>query len=112
LSENKSRLFDDRIEAWQYGPVVPPVYRKYKKNGLDVIKKSGEIKQLSAQEIESLDIALSYYGKMTAFDLVIRTHNESPWKDVYDPNKRNTIISTDSIYNFYKGKFKFEQNAD
>lgn len=108
LSNNKSKLFSDDIQAWQYGPVVPSVYHKYKKYGFDIIKCTNSKKNISKEEIESLDITLSYYGQMQSFDLVARTHNESSWRDVYNPNKRNTIITTDSIYNFYKDKFKFE----
>lgn len=108
LSDNKSKLFSDNIQAWQYGPVVPSVYHKYKKYGFDTIKCTNSKINVSKEEIESLDIALNYYGQMQAFELVTRTHNESPWRDVYNPNKRNTVITTDSIYHFYKDKFKFE----
>ena len=108
LSDNKSKLFSDNIQAWQYGPVVPSVYHKYKKYGFDTIHCKNSKINVSKEEIESLDIALNYYGQMQAFELVTRTHNESPWRDVYNPNKRNTVITTDSIYHFYKDKFKFE----
>jgi uncharacterized phage-associated protein len=30
-------LFDDRIQAWSHGPVVPTVYHEYKKFGRDNI---------------------------------------------------------------------------
>lgn len=108
LSKNESKLFSDDIQAWQYGPVIPSVYHKYKKYGFDIIKRTNDKITISKEEIESLDITLDYYGQMQAFELVMRTHNESPWRDAYNPNKRNITITTDSIYNFYKDKFKFE----
>ena len=32
LAENGKPLFDEPIEAWQYGPVVPSVYHTFKKH--------------------------------------------------------------------------------
>ena len=37
-------LFDDEIEAWMYGPVVPSVYNHYKGNGRNGIIPDNEIK--------------------------------------------------------------------
>ena len=33
----KENLFDDKIEAWQYGPVIPNVYHNFK-NWMVVLK--------------------------------------------------------------------------
>ena len=62
---------------------------------------------LSATEIEAVDLALGYYGNMSGVELIGRTHQESPWKNVYDPSKKHIIISKESIYDFYREKFVF-----
>ncbi len=37
LRETKSRLINENFYAWQYGPVLLPVYEKYKNLGSDLI---------------------------------------------------------------------------
>jgi uncharacterized phage-associated protein len=34
---DKAPLFPGVIEAWDYGPMAPPVYREYKQYGLEII---------------------------------------------------------------------------
>lgn len=104
---NKEPLFTQDIEAWQYGPVVPELYAMYKKYGFDPIPHVGGSAKLNAKEIESIDLVLSYYGKMSGVDLINQTHQETPWKSVYVPNKKHIIITRDSIYNFYKDNYSF-----
>lgn len=104
----KTPLFNEEIEAWQYGPVIPELYRTYKKYGFDTIERVGGSAKLTAKEIESVDLVLDYYGKMSGVELIGRTHQESPWKDVYDPHKKHIIITKESIYNYYKANLEFE----
>ena len=104
---NKEPLFNEEIEAWQYGPVVPELYSLYKVNGFDPIPHVGGGGHLTAKEIESIDLVLEYYGKMSGVELINQTHQEAPWKDVYQPNKKHIIISKESIYNFYKDNYSF-----
>ena len=40
-------LFMEPIEAWDYGPVVPPVYREYKGRGLEIIPVPEDTKSLN-----------------------------------------------------------------
>ena len=106
LNKNEKPVFTDRIEAWQYGPVVPVIYHKYKPNGFETIPSDNEDEvDLSADELKAVDLTLSYYGKMSPLDLVTRTHNEDPWKNVYKP-RQNNEITTESIYEFYKDHIK------
>lgn len=104
---NKIPLFEEEIEAWQYGPVVPKLYALYKKYGFDTIPRTGG-GRLTANEMEAVDLVLAYYGEMSGVELIGRTHQESPWKDVYEPKKKHIIISKESIYNYYKENLEFE----
>ena len=106
---NKTPLFNDRIEAWMYGPVVPSVYKKYKKIGYEILQPSKTQKAtLSDSEIESIDMVIDYYGNMTGVQLVTKTHQESPWKDVYVANK-NILITNESIYNYFVNQLEFDE---
>ena len=106
---NKTPLFNDRIEAWMYGPVVPSVYKKYKKFGYEILQPNKTQKAtLSDSEIESIDMVLDYYGNMNGVQLITKTHQESPWKDVYVANK-NILITNESIYNYFVNQFEFDE---
>lgn len=101
-------MFNNKIEAWMYGPVIPEVYRNYKKYSFDIIPKNKVKKNiLTTEQIQTIDMVLEYYGAMTGVELISRTHQEEPWKNVYVPNKKHIIITNESIYNFYKDKLQF-----
>lgn len=79
-------LISDPIEAWQYGPVVPSVYKALPGAGSKVI--SSEIKidgfplipSLDAQEVEIVKSIVKNYGDLHAFQLSELTHTpKSPW---------------------------------
>jgi len=53
-------LFNDPIEAWQYGPVVDSVYQTYKTNGSDAIKKFDNPKENFS---DSEEVALQFTKK-------------------------------------------------
>lgn len=77
-------LFDDEIDAWTYGPVVPSVYNAYKQHGRDGIP--GTLPDMNAFSDDEyallLDVAREYdrFGTST---LVSMTHMPgSPWSRV------------------------------
>lgn len=104
----KKPLFDTPIEAWRYGPVVPNLYRKYKKFGFETISLSTEVKNLflDKEEISSIDMVLEYFGQMSSLTLVNKTHNEKPWLAYYEEGKNNTI-PLDNIQKYFKATLKF-----
>ena len=109
VQNGNTALFQEEIEAWQYGPVVPELYALYKKNGFDTIPHVGGGGHLSAKEIESVDLVLGYYGRMSGVELIGRTHQEAPWRNVYVPNRKHIIITKQSIYDFYKDNLVFNE---
>lgn len=108
LSNGEKPLYDEEIEAWQYGPVVPEIYQEYKESGFDIIPQSCEFQEniLTEPEIEAIDCTLAFYGKLSSFELVRRTHADAPWKDVYKEGQKHIIIQKETIYKFYKDKLK------
>ena len=95
-------LFDDDIEAWQYGPVVPFVYNYFKKNGANGLVPDGNLYAFSNQkEKELFDEVFRVYGKYSAIGLMNMTHNEKPWKSAGTPCVGN-VISQDSLKSFFQ----------
>jgi uncharacterized phage-associated protein len=100
---NGQELFNDKIEAWAYGPVIPEIYHQYKIYGFDTLDpvELDEIPTLTNEQRRAIDLTLEYYGAMTGIQLMAHTHDESPWKDAYN-EKPNTVIEITSIYKYYK----------
>ncbi|MDD6056611.1 MAG: DUF4065 domain-containing protein [Helicobacteraceae bacterium] len=80
-------LFSDKIEAWKYGPVVKSVYEKFKVYGrLAIDFKELENFKSEVYNKEALDFLPFFYKKyikFSALELVEKTHNEPPYKQVY-----------------------------
>ena len=77
-------LFNDEIEAWEYGPVINSVYQEFKYFGREPIRQRNTISLLPEEERLILDVAREY-GKYTGNELINITHEKNtPWDKVYD----------------------------
>lgn len=74
-------LFDERIEAWANGPVVPDLYREHRGKFKMASWPEGRVSRLNDSQRESIDVVLKHYGKRSGFALREQTHKEPPWKD-------------------------------
>ena len=104
-------LFDDAIEAWRYGPLIPCVYHTYKLCGDNPIKApSYEFKEslFSSEELSLLTDVYITYGKYTSRALIDRTHLPgSPWSQVYE-EMQNNEISLDSMRSYFEHGHELE----
>lgn len=98
--EGKERLFNEKIEAWANGPVIPSLYGELKKYGsspIDIrefVDISGEdfTKKYNGKVIEMLDKTYELCEKYTAFELVVATHSEKGWIEArksLSPNEKS-----------------------
>jgi len=74
-------LFDEPIEAWSNGPVVPALFREHRGRFKMNRWPKGSIARLTRSQRESIDVVLRHYGKRTGIELREQTHREPPWKD-------------------------------
>ena len=74
-------LFEDRIEAWQFGPVIPSVYRAFKSQGLDITSPIPRVPEITDDNvIRLLDQVYDIYGHFTGLQLSDLTHVPGgPW---------------------------------
>ena len=85
-------LFDDIVEAWQYGPVEPVVYHTFSSYGRNCITKSSDLAILDGTSKKLIDSVMDKLGMLTAFDLVTLSHKpDGAWASVYSPNRDNPI---------------------
>lgn len=120
LVEYKEPLVRHEFEAWEFGPVLPYVYRDFKVHGdgkittralsLDVETGQREVArvEIPAGKKEFLDSIIDFYGRLSAFDLVKISHVVGgPWDQVWrhagtaNPGMR---INNNLIGDFYEQK--------
>ena len=89
--------FDDKIEAWDFGPVVPKAYRKYKQFGSSDIptiidfEKSDSNDCITGDDKNLIKTVIDKFADYSATDLVGLTHKQSPWIDAYIPHMNREI---------------------
>ena len=79
-------LFDDVIEAWALGPMIPLLFRRFKRHRWHAIPfklRTEPSKELDAEEMELLDWVWKEYGRRSARELKRLTRSQTPWKEVY-----------------------------
>ena len=106
LSIRGETLFDDAIEAWKFGPVVPSVYHALKERGNSVIP-NGAVNDdtiIPSEIAVLLEDVWNIYGKFSAFELVNMSHAHKPWKDVF-MKRGDGVISIESMRTYYESFF-------
>ena len=90
LARTGETLFDEPIEAWQMGPVVPAVYDKYKHFGKSPIPASAvssESHEFSEDATDAILDVLREFGKYTGAALVSMTHKaDTPCSETFYSN--------------------------
>lgn len=108
-------LFENRIEAWQYGPVIPDLYHVIKRFGtnnvdINVIKLYSENK-LEEEDSKFVKVIWNAYKKFNGLQLSSKTHNiNTPWHKTYD-GTFHKVIENHIIKEYYKELRSSHQNA-
>ncbi|MCY4000356.1 MAG: DUF4065 domain-containing protein [Bacteroidetes bacterium] len=97
-------MFDDPVEAWKYGPVVPNVYHKYKRFGYSQISvKLKDHREIFDQTLYSLlNRVVKIYGKFDGMYLSGLTHQPgTPWDITIKKHGEGSYIPNDLIKDYY-----------
>ena len=107
----EKRLFEEEFEAWPYGPVIPEVYRRYRRYGAEEIDEPGEEKNLGDPKAHIMvDDAVREYGVASDIGLSNITHERgSPWDQVWEEHNDGSlhhrgVIPFQIIRDFYQKK--------
>lgn len=111
--------FKEKIEAWDFGPVVPVAYKEFKKfAGMDIPTmnyyivfnknvsldvKCAEFENdfISGEDKVLINKVVDKFSKYSATDLVNLTQHQTPWIDAINP-KQNGEITKESILEYFK----------
>ena len=102
-------LFNERIEAWANGPVVPELYECHK--GQFTVRNiaDGAPDLLEDYQRETIDAVIATYGDKSANWLSELTHSETPWLNAREraglaPGERgHAEITLDDLAEYYGG---------
>lgn len=103
LAITGSPLFNDNIVAWEYGPVVECVWKKYKKfedNGI-VFEEDFDHTLFTDKENDILEEVYLEFGQFSTWKLNDMSRQELPWKNT----ERNHAISIDVIKKFFENEY-------
>ena len=100
-------LFDNTIQAWANGPVVPAVYNAHRGQYFVSLADfpTGKPESLASAQRATIDAILDYYGDRSAQWLIELTHAEEPWKQArrgIAPGERGDhVISHAAMAEYY-----------
>ena len=97
-------IFWDSIEAWQYGPVISSVYRKYFVHGSLPLRVDDEtVLDVTPDQKKLIDSVIKRKATKRAAQLVSDTHAEAPWKDLKSQVEagRRPIITIEAIKEYF-----------
>lgn len=120
LITTPGQCFKERIEAWDFGPVVPEAYREYKQFGSGDIPTVSYIVDFDEENIweskvrkykddvvssvdkELIEAVVDKFADYSAADLVTITHRQAPWRNAYKRGKNNEI-TVEAIKEYFYG---------
>jgi len=105
LAIYQNKLFNERIEAWRYGPVIPSIYHEFKRWGDSPIKQFSVNSELQTGGISYpvirkddfetyriVETVWKIYKNKSGIDLSSITHEKgSPWNFAYDQGENNPM---------------------
>lgn len=125
LDQKASLINDGTFEKWDYGPVMPSVYREYSFNGGNVIEKPirhviirkegdsyvsekmafdyDKFKKNNPDDAEFIANNIAKFIFKNPFDLVDKSHEETQWKNKINPYYDDA--KTISYYRKLKNRF-------
>ena len=105
LGLHDQTLIHEPVEAWQYGPVIPSVFHRYKAfrgDPIDLVPIDRS-EQLSVDQQDIVRDVVAVYWEARAIELSNISHNSgSPWDIVMHSHGPDTIIPNRLIQKHYK----------
>jgi uncharacterized phage-associated protein len=107
LALNDLPLFQEEMEAWVHGPVLPTQYYRFRSfQWKPIVQDIGRPTITTAGVEDHLNEIIDVFGTETAVALELMTHNEQPWIEARgnlppDANSTNRI-SKNSMRDYYR----------
>lgn len=99
LVEFDEIAFDDQIEAWPYGPVVPEAYFAMKRG--EFIGTVANTELLDERIRTAIEEISDIFREWNAFDMVDLTHEYNIWENKVNSIFSNKIMLPEEIQQFH-----------
>lgn len=86
--------FAEKLEAWEFGPVVPEAYREYKRYGggnIPALYCGRDAESINKEDRKVIESVVDHFADYSATDLKELTQRQKPWLDAYVPDKQKEI---------------------
>lgn len=93
-------LFPEDFEAWRHGPVIPSLYRVYRRFGSEKITPPEmiDLSRFTPEEKDLLESVWLTYGGYSAWGLRNLSHSSTPWKNHKDDG---SVIPKDEMRSYF-----------
>ena len=109
MAIEEERLFNNRIEAWKFGPNIPDLYKVVKKFRNEAMEAPllFENEERSSSLRALISGVLDSHGKLSEIELSSLTHLEgTPWHKARE--RKETLLRDEDIFDYYKKALKRE----
>ncbi len=112
LASQGQPLFEEEVVAWQYGPVVPVVYHKFKRYGASGIpnEEASVCDRLDAMQVYWIDQVFDYFGQFSAIKLMNWSHSDLPWIETDIKSNISRVTMADYFRPFILNEPRQESN--
>lgn len=110
-------LFQESIQAWSHGPVVPEVFHAFKSNQWNSLPVPSQDSIITIDEDyeDVLNQVFDTYADIPAKTLELMTHNDAPWikaRGSLDPEQRcEVVMQKNDIKDYFKNKYLGEESG-
>lgn len=106
---NRTLIFEDELQAWAHGPVVPNVYNLHAgEASISTWPHGGDSTLITPEQERVVDAVLHFYGAKSGWALRNLTHTETPWKNHWeepvDGIFRNNVIPWNEVGEYFQSK--------
>lgn len=112
LALEQDPLFEEPIEAWANGPIVRNLMESQREQSPVCSIPQGDPGRLTAEQKETIDAVIVYYGQKSTQWLEEMTHAEDPWRLAREYPSSNKLpknkwsektISHQAMKDYYSG---------
>lgn len=111
LAVRSRSLFEEEIQAWKHGPVIPalrPTFQRFGRNPIDRAEAAESV-DVTAEDRVLLESIWRQYRRYSASGLRGITHRQTPWVDaragLKDGDRGRQAITLESLSTFFREEY-------
>ena len=98
--------FDDEIEVWDLGPIVPEVWEQYHQYRRESIPSPDTEPEIDVWRRKLLDGIFERFGWMSLWDIRNRTYDEEPWREAWYSIEQCQTIDRTVMRDYLRGQVR------